>query len=401
MNNQFFWKNEKVTLRVIEGRDADSLYKALRDTTLRMQAEGGIALPATMETAKDMAYYAMEVTKEGKELWFAILDNENRMVGYAILGYINERDGNAQCDVTVFPKYRRHGYGKATYDILLRYAFYERRLHKVNCFVMEDNNEGKAFLPVIGFKMEAKRSAMFYSHGKYYDQYYFGITKEEFAYPGMHNKASDELPGSDLGIEATFSEKLQGIIEDRTYFWQYDNVIVRDMNEEDYYKNREMLFSSWDARFYDNDVKLPMLTDELNEKEEEHLHFGNTEKRIEFAVTDLEDNYVGNINMHSIDRKNGTFSLSLYFLETARGQGYATKAMALIMDYAFHELRMNKMNICVNEGNVSSAKVMRRVGCRVEGIWRKNVYYDGAYTDVVLFGITKEEFYMKMTEKPQ
>lgn len=401
MNKQYFWKNEKVTLRVIEEKDVDSLYKALRDTTLRMQAEGGIALPATMETAEDMAFYAMEVTKEGKELWFAILDNENRMVGYAILGYINERDGNASCDVTVFPEYRRHGYGKATYDILLRYAFNERRLHKVNCFVMEDNNDGKAFLPAIGFKMEAKRSAMFYSHGTYYDQYYFGITKEEFDCPEMCSRTTEELPDSNLGFEATFSENLKGILEDRPYFWQYDDILVRAMTEEDCYKNREMLFSSWDARFYDNDVKLPMVTAELTEKEEEHLHFGNPEKRIGFAVTDLADNYVGNINLHSIDRKNGTFSISLYFLENARQKGYATKALALIMAYAFNELRLNKMNICVNEGNVSSAKVMRRVGCQVEGIWRENVFYDGNFSDVVLFGITKEKFYIKMTENPQ
>ena len=73
----------------------------------------------------------------------------------------------------------------------------------------------------------------------------------------------------------------------------------------------------------------------------------------------------------------------------------------MIMLYAFNELRLNKMNICVNEGNISSAKVMRRVGCRVEGVWRQNVYYDGKYTDVVLFGITKENFICNLTKNPQ
>lgn len=390
MKKQYFWKNEKVSLRIIEEKDAKTLYEALKDTTLRMQAEGGIALPATVEKAEDMALYAMEMTQEGKELWFAILDNENRMVGYAILGYINERDGNAQCDVTILPAYRKKGYGKNTYDILLKYAFYERRLHKINCFVMEGNEHGIAFLKAVGFTMEAARSAMFYSHGKYYAQYYFGITKEEF--DKQAKSTEDAVKDSCLGQLKKPLKPFPSLLKDRPYFWQYDNVIVRDMTEEDYYKNREILFSSWDARFYDNDVKLPMLTEGLTEKEEEHLHFGNLEDRIEFAVTDLDGEYAGNINLHSIDRKNGTFSISLYFLERARKKGYAVNAMALIMSYAFNELRLNKMNICVNDGNEASARVMRRVGCQVEGIWRDNVYYNGEYIDVVLFGITKAEF---------
>ena len=398
--NDYFWKNEKVSLRVIEEKDAETIYEALMDTALRMQAEGGVALPVGMETAEDMAYYAIEMTKEGKELWFAILDNENRMVGYAILGYINERNGNVQCDVTVFPKYRRLGYGTATYDILLKYAFFERRLHKVNCFVMETNIAGRQFLNKYGFMQEAKREAMFYSRGGYEAQYYFGITKAEFegAFKETDNGRKESF---DLEEEPYFAEELQGILDERPYFWQYDNVVIREMREEDYIKNREMFFSSWDARFYDNDVKLPMLTDELTEKEEKYMHFGNTDSRIEFAVTDLEDTYLGNINLHSIDRKNGTFSISLYFLKRARGNGYATKAMAMIMQYAFLELRLNKMNICVNQGNLASAKVMKRVGCRVEGVWRENVFYDGKYTNVVLFGIEKEKFIYNLTKNPQ
>lgn len=396
MKKQYFWKSDKVRLRIIEEKDANTLYEALKDTTLRMQAEGGIALPATIEKAEDMAFYAMEMTKEGKELWFAILDCENRMVGYAILGYINEKDGNAQCDVTIFPAYRKKGYGKSTYDILLKYAFYERRLHKVNCFVMEGNEEGRAFLHAIGFTQEANRSAMFYSHGKYYGQYYYGITKDEFL--DLSKKTEAVSKESAFLIVTEPMKSLKSLTKERPYFWQYEDVIIKDMAPEDYYKNREMLFSSQDLRFYDNDVKLPMLTEDLTEKEEEYAHFGNTEERIEFAVTDLEGEYLGNINLHSIDRKNGTFSISLYFLERARKKGYATKSMALIMSYAFFELRLNKMNICVNEGNEASAKVMQKVGCSLEGIWRENVFYDGKYVNVILFGITKDTF-MKLIFK--
>lgn len=397
MNKDYFWKNDKVSLRILEEVDADVLYEMMHDTKLRMMAEGGISLPATIDTAEDMAFYAMEMTKTGKELWFAILDHENRMVGYAILGYINERQGNVQCDVTVFPKYRGRGYGRGTFDILLKYAFYERRLYKVNCFVMEDNTIAKEVLPRLGFQKEAMRTAMFYSKGEYKNQFYYGITVEEFENIQKHTE-DKTVWESDLGKLSKPYNHIGDLLNERDYFWQYQDICLREMTEEDYHKNKEIVFSSMDARYYDNDVKLPMITGELSEREKEYLHFGGEGDRIEFAVTDLNGRYVGNVNLHSIDRKNGTFSISFYFLKNSREKGYATKAVALLVSYAFYELRLNKLNVCVNEGNEASAKIMRRLGCVVEGIWRKNAFYDGNYRDVVLFGIVKDDFCRKIEQ---
>ena len=56
-------------------------------------------------------------------------------------------------------------------------------------------------------------------------------------------------------------------------------------------------------------------------------------------------------------------------------------------------MRLNKLNVCVNEGNDSSAKLIQRIGCKKEGVWRENVFYAGQYVDVNLFGITKEQFH--------
>lgn len=390
MGQEYFWKKEGITLRALKESDADELYEALCDTTLRMQAEGGIALPVTEEVAEDMIQFALEKTREGSQLWFAVVDAENRLVGYAILGYINERDGNAQCDVNIFPKYEGNGYGKSVYDILLKYTFYERRLHKVNSFVMEGNETAKETLLAVGFSKEAHREAQFFSHGKYFYQQYYGITKTEFdeGIIGENNIEETEAKRKPHGS----STQLKGLLEERTYFWMFQNIIVREMTEEDYLKNRELWFRTEDARFYDNDVKLPLATDGLTEKEEEHLHFGGDGTRLEFAVVNLEGAYVGNVNLHSIDEKNGTFSISFYFLEKERKKGYATNAVALIVYYAFYELRLNKLNVCVNEGNEASEALIKRIGCMKEGTWRENVFYDGKYINVNLYGMTRKQF---------
>ncbi|MBR3807163.1 MAG: GNAT family N-acetyltransferase [Lachnospiraceae bacterium] len=393
MKNDYFWQKNNVLLRSLKESDADMLYDALCDTSLRMQAEGGIALPVTCDTATEMIEYAIEMTKEGNQLWFAVVDNENRLVGYAILGYLDERNGNVQCDVTIFPKYEEKDCGKNTYDILLRYAFYERRLHKVNTFIMEGNESGRKHVLDAGFVLEAHRKAQFFSGGKYFSQDYYGITKNEFE--NLHAKKKSKL----FKETAKTAGKLKLLLEERPYFWLFENIVVREMTKEDYLKNREMLFLSKDARFYDNDVKLPPVSDELTEREEEHLGFGGDGTRLEFAVVNTDGEYVGNVNLHSIDKKNGTFSVSFYFLKKERQKGYATNAVALIVYYAFNELRLNKLNVCVNEGNVASESLIQRIGCKPEGIWRENVFYDGKYTDVMLYGMTGEEFHAYLMNK--
>lgn len=400
MENEYFWKNEKVLLRALKESDADRLYDALCDTSLRMQAEGGIALPVTYDVAEDMIQYAIEMTKNESQLWFAVVDKENRLVGYAILGYLDERNGNAQCDVTIFPKYREMGYGKSTYDILLRYAFYERRMHKVNAFIMEGNEDGRSNVLDAGFSFEAHRKDQFFSHGKYFSQDYYGMTRKEFENPGMKGNLESVSENDSVAKYAEVTKKLKSLWEERAYFWMYENILVREMTKEDYLKNREILFMSKDARFYDNDVKLPPISSELTQKEEEHLSFGGDGTRLEFAIVNLEGEYVGNVNLHSIDQKNGTFSMSFYFLKKERNKGYATNAVALIVYYAFNELRLNKLNVCVNEGNDASEKLIQKIGCKPEGIWRENVFYDGKYVNVMLYGMTRKEFndYLKCAE---
>ena len=54
MKQEYFWKKDKVTLRALKDSDSENLYEALCDTSLRMQAEGGITLPVTDEVAEDM-----------------------------------------------------------------------------------------------------------------------------------------------------------------------------------------------------------------------------------------------------------------------------------------------------------------------------------------------------------
>lgn len=394
----YFWKNDKVRLRMFEQEDSRVLEKHLQDTNSRLQPDHGIALPATRCVAEDMTDYALGCSADEEEYWFAILNPDEKMVGYVVIDWIEERMGNAQFHIVIFEEYKRYGYATAAVNMIFEFLFHERRFHKVACCVLEHNDAGNAFVRSLGMALDGFRSEMFYMHGAYVGEYYYSMIREEFD-AGMSKRVSYELPDSDLG-------KLpEGYLEDgclvhsvahpgesRPYFWKYDGIELRDMTEEDYWIKRQMIYDTEACIFFDSDVKLPPISEELTEFEKEHLNFGCEDDRLEFAICDSKGEFVGNINLCGMDKRHGKFSYSVYVLKEHRGKGYATKALRLLLWYCFEELRMHKLICCANHGNDGSAIVMRKAGCRVEGVFRDSEYYHGRYVDSVAFGVTREEF---------
>lgn len=402
---KYFWSDNNVNLRIINKNDVDLVYKSMLDTKFIINKEHGVPLPPIYENVENLINNAVKSSKEEEEIWFAIENELNIMVGYGIISCIDSRLGNCQCNIYIFNEYRKKGYGTSCYKIMLDYIFNERRLHKVNCCTVEGNNESPKFLFDLGFKLECARTDMFYTHGKYLTEYYFGLIKDEYREQIKTNIKNDELiedfmsnvPYSNLG-ELSSNTKINPKKKctnisyyDRNYFWSYDGITIRGITLDDYLLNSEILYDSQICRYYDNDVKLPMIIENVEEFSDENIGFKNKD-RLEFAITNEENKYIGNIALCSPDSKNGKFSLSIYLLSKYRGMGYGTKALRLIVSYAFFELRMNKLLAVVNDGNIASATMMRKIGCKVEGVQRENAFYEGRYVDEIFFGVNKQEF---------
>ena len=101
---------------------------------------------------------------------------------------------------------------------------------------------------------------------------------------------------------------------------------------------------------------------------------------------------VGSINTHDCQPRHGTFSYALDIAAEHRRQGYASEAIGLVLRYYFHELRYQKANLKVFANNPASLALHERLGFVREGTLRRSLYQHGQYVDVVLFGMTREEF---------
>jgi len=112
-----------------------------------------------------------------------------------------------------------------------------------------------------------------------------------------------------------------------------------------------------------------------------------------FAIETAEGVHIGNIGLHDLDWKNRNAQLGVVIGEKAYwGLGYGTDAIKALLRFAFDEMNLHRVQLRVFEFNERAIRCYRRCGFREEGRLRQELYRGGAYHDVLLMGILREEF---------
>ena len=100
----------------------------------------------------------------------------------------------------------------------------------------------------------------------------------------------------------------------------------------------------------------------------------------------------GSIATHHCNAHDGTFSYALDVARQHRRQGYASEAIALVLRYYFHELRYQKVAVGVHANNPASVRLHETLGFCLEGTQRRMVFSQGVHSDLLWFGMTREQF---------
>jgi [ribosomal protein S5]-alanine N-acetyltransferase len=77
--------------------------------------------------------------------------------------------------------------------------------------------------------------------------------------------------------------------------------------------------------------------------------------------------------------------------EPHAGCGYMREAMPLLVDHAFRDLGLHRLQANVQPGNVRSLALLRATGWREEGLALHYLMIGGAWRDHVMFAITVED----------
>lgn len=73
-------------------------------------------------------------------------------------------------------------------------------------------------------------------------------------------------------------------------------------------------------------------------------------------------------------------------------RGLMTEAVKRVIKFGFDKMQLNRIEARCIPGNVASEKVMKHVGMKYEGLMRKQAFTSGAFHDLKMYAILKEEY---------
>jgi ribosomal-protein-serine acetyltransferase len=101
---------------------------------------------------------------------------------------------------------------------------------------------------------------------------------------------------------------------------------------------------------------------------------------------------VGVAGFHSIDWTNRNTSIGYWLTEHAQGKGTMTTVVRALVDHAFTEWNLHRIEIHCAPANHRSRAIPERLGFREEGILRDAELINRQYLDSVVYGVLEEEW---------
>jgi RimJ/RimL family protein N-acetyltransferase len=107
----------------------------------------------------------------------------------------------------------------------------------------------------------------------------------------------------------------------------------------------------------------------------------------------VDDRAIGVIGLHDIEWHNGSAEVGIAIGEPALwDQGLGTEAMGVLLDFGFGELRLERIELLVYAFNPRARRSYLKLGFAHEGTLRRALYRHGAFHDVDLMAILRDEW---------
>jgi RimJ/RimL family protein N-acetyltransferase len=117
--------------------------------------------------------------------------------------------------------------------------------------------------------------------------------------------------------------------------------------------------------------------------------------RTELVIETLNGEAVGSLSVGHADRRNRVFGYGIGLGRDHWRKGYGTEAVLLLLRFYFGELGYQKVDVGVYDFNQASIRFHEALGFQHEGRRRRACFTDGGYHDLVLLGMTAEEFFAR------
>lgn len=162
----------------------------------------------------------------------------------------------------------------------------------------------------------------------------------------------------------TFQEKdaqsLTGLVSRNKYFWS----TYEPLQRPEYY--------TVDAQY---------------KKIQESLYLMSSKREYTFGIYELgTNNLIGHIALYAIKRLPYSSAFVGYAMdEIYIGKGIVTEAVELVVQFAFEQIGLHRVEAYVSTENNASIRVLEKSGFQREGLLRKLLYINGQWVDHYMY----------------
>jgi len=101
---------------------------------------------------------------------------------------------------------------------------------------------------------------------------------------------------------------------------------------------------------------------------------------------------IGTVTLASIDRKNKRAEVGFMLDRAMWRRGYMSEALGALLDHAFGELDLARIEADVDPDNAGSLGLLERLGFQREGYLRERWRVGGGVQDTVMLGLLRREW---------
>lgn len=114
---------------------------------------------------------------------------------------------------------------------------------------------------------------------------------------------------------------------------------------------------------------------------------------IEFAIWTKGHVFVGTCGLYSKRDIYRSYEFRIILFDpSALGHGIGTEATRLTVDYAFKRMNAHRVWLGCSEENIGAWKCYEKVGFKLEGVLRDEIFIFGKYVNARRYGLLKKEW---------
>lgn len=101
---------------------------------------------------------------------------------------------------------------------------------------------------------------------------------------------------------------------------------------------------------------------------------------------------VGMVSFNAINKLHRNAAIGYWLASEYQGKGLVGRAVQALIDYAFSELKLNRVEIRAAEGNSKSRMIAEKLGFKNEGHIRQAEWLYDHFVDHIVYGMLAEDW---------